>query len=353
MANQTRQLAEFLARDGIGVHLVRTNEPYRPHWVGRVRGVRALARLLAYLVKLWRAAGAIDVMHVMANSGWSWHLVAAPAVWLCVLRRVPVVVNYRGGGADGFLNRAERIVRPTLARVQALAVPSGFLQEIFGRRGLKATIIPNIVDLERFSRREPRALFRAGLHVVVTRNLEPIYDIETAVHAFSLVHRQYPSASMSVAGSGPSYARLVELVKELELDSAVRFTGALDNARIAELLATADVLLNPSRVDNMPISLLEGLAAGVAVVSTSVGGVRYVVEHERTALLVPVGDAQAMADAILRLHDDPALVCRLTDQGWQHVQQFAWENVRVRLLDLYRAAMAAGRHGRPQHEGAR
>src|SRR5690348_10800971 len=76
MANQTRQLARLLRADAIDVVLVRTNEPYRPAWVGRLRGVRAAFRLAPYVVRLARLARTCDAVHVMANSGWAWHLFA-------------------------------------------------------------------------------------------------------------------------------------------------------------------------------------------------------------------------------------------------------------------------------------
>jgi hypothetical protein len=96
MANQTRQLAELLRSAQADVSLVQSNAPYRPAWAGRVPVLRALFRLVPYLLRLWRAAGRSDVLHVMANSGWSWHLFAAPAIWVARWRQVPVVVNYRG-----------------------------------------------------------------------------------------------------------------------------------------------------------------------------------------------------------------------------------------------------------------
>jgi hypothetical protein len=68
MANQTRQLARLLAEAGMAVEVVQVNAPYRPGWIERVRGLRAMFRLLPYLVHLWRCAGRVDLFHVMANS---------------------------------------------------------------------------------------------------------------------------------------------------------------------------------------------------------------------------------------------------------------------------------------------
>ena len=118
-----------------------------------------------------------------------------------------------------------------------------------------------------------------------------------------------------------------------------RFTGQLDREQMAELYRNADVVLNPSRVDNMPNSLLEALASGVPVVSSNVGGVPYMVEHERTALLVPAGEPEPMADAMARLMQDPDLRTRLVDAGLAKVRGYAWPQVASTLTEIYRHAL--------------
>ncbi|MEP7208892.1 MAG: glycosyltransferase family 4 protein [Casimicrobiaceae bacterium] len=335
MANQTRQLAELLEREGAEVQLVPVNPPYRPPWIGRVRGARALFRLLPYLVRIWQVAARVDLVHVMANSGWSWHLFAAPAIWLSRLRGVPVVVNYRGGEAEAFLARSTRIVQGTLRRADATIVPSGFLQEIFARHGIDSEIVPNVIDVQRFSPAVTTHDDKHDPHVVVTRNLEGLYDIASALRAFALVRASCPEARLTVAGSGPEGPALEHLSRDLGIDAATRFAGRLDRDQIANLYRTAAVALNPSRVDNMPNSVLEAMASGVPVVSTSVGGVPYIVRDGETGLLVEAGDHPAMARAMLRVLGEPALAASLRRNALRDVQQYAWPVVRARWLAVY------------------
>ncbi len=339
MANQTRQLAELLRGEGAEVEVVQVNAPYRPAWVAGLRGLRALFRLLPYVAALWRACGRAQLVHVMANSGWSWHLFAAPAVWIGALRGVPVVVNYRGGDAGSFLARAAVRVRPTMRRAAALVLPSGFLLEVFARHGMAGRIVPNIVNLARFHPDPARAAGGQAPHLVVTRNLEPIYGIDTVLQAFARVHARYPGARLSVAGSGPQEAALRALADRLGIAAAVCFTGRLDPDGIAALYRDADLMLNASIVDNMPNAVLEALASGVPVVSTRVGGVPYMVEHGRTALLVPAGEDKALADAALRVLDDPVLRDRLVGAGLEEVARYRWEAVRGELAAAYRDAL--------------
>ena len=332
MANQTRQLARLLGSEGCLVIVVQVNAPYRPQWIGRFRGVRALFRLVPYVVRLWIATGKADLIHVMANSGWAWHLNAAPAIWIGRLRGKPVVVNYRGGDADAFFSRQLRWVRSTLACADSAIVPSGFLAAVFAKYGVASTVVPNIVNLETF---HPAISRPATPHLIVTRNLEPIYDIDTAIRAFAVVAAAHPDARLTVAGSGPSLPHLARLTADMGVADRVRFTGRLDNAVLPDLYRSATVLVNSSLVDNMPISLLEAMASGVPIVSTNVGGIPYLVEDGKTALLVPPGDPAAMAAAILRLTRDLRLAEELARAGLEAVQQYAWPNVRSKLFDVY------------------
>lgn len=336
MANQTRQLAELLENEGARVTLVRTNEPYRPRWVRRVRGLRALFRLAPYAARLWHAAGSADLFHVMANSGWSWHFFAAPAVKIARLRGVPVVVNYRGGEAARFLERAGAGVARTMRSADAVVVPSGFLKDVFARHGVPSLVVPNIVDLERFHPGTPAA---RTPRLIVARNLESIYDNATALRAFALIHQQLPDACLTIAGSGPEEEMLRALAKDLGVGKAVEFCGRVSRDRVAELYRLATVALNPSRVDNMPNSVLEAMASGVPVVSTDAGGVPYILRHEVTGLIVPVGEPVAMAAAALRILQDRRYASHLRAAAFQEVQQYAWTRIKDRWAALYASVL--------------
>jgi glycosyltransferase involved in cell wall biosynthesis len=348
MANQCEQLLRLLRAEGVMTGFVRTNSPYSPQWISSVPYLRAVFRLLPYLGALWRAYGRADVVHLFANSGWAWHLVAAPAIALARWRGVPVIVNYRGGQAADFLATAPAHVTAALRAAALRVTPSTFLQEVFARHGLPVEIIPNVVDLTRFAP-QPVRMRGDAPHLVVTRNLERIYDLPTALRAFAIVRRSYPRARLTVAGSGPDRAALEAEAAALGLGDSVCFAGRIENADIGSLYGTADLMLNPSTADNMPISILEALAAGVLVVTTDAGGVPHLVRHEASALLVPVGDAAGMAAAALRLLDDGALAERLRQQGLREAARYAWPVVRGQWLEAY---ARVARRARPSTRGS-
>ena len=346
MANQTRQLVDSLGAEGLYVRIVSTTAPYKPRWVGKIRGLRALFRVVPFVGALRDLAANVSVMHVMANSGWAWFLCAAPAVNAAVRRRVPVIVHYHGGLAREFLAKSAARVVPTLRRATAVVVPSRFLQEVFAEHGVESQVIPNGVHLEIFRLAPERP---PGRHVVVMRNLETLYGIDTAIRAAAILRKDFPDLVVSIAGAGPERAALEQLVTELDLEGAIRFTGRLDVAQVAALYARADVALNPSRADNTPASLIEAAACGVPIVSTNVGGVPYLVEHGRSAWLVPPDAPELMADGVARVLRDETLRRKLRQNGTLLAGSCSWPIVTRQWLELY--DRLTREHRKPQGQG--
>lgn len=339
MANQTRELADLLAAEGIDVHIASTNAPYRPVWIAHVRGLRSLFRFVPFLAALRGLVADVKLVHVMANSGWTWFLCAAPAINAAARCGVPVVVHYHGGLAREFLAKSARRVLPTLRRATTVVVPTRFLQDVFAAHGVASRVIPNGINLDIFRPAPERAPSPQCLHVVITRNLEEVYGIDTAIRAAAIVRREFPRLTLSIAGAGAHRPALEALVAELELANAVKFTGRLGIAAIAALYADADIVLNPSRADNAPGSLLEAAACGIPIVSTNVGGVPYLVEHGRSAWLVPPDSPIEMAEAIALVARDERLRRELRSNGIELAKACSWPMVKRQWLQLYQSAL--------------
>ncbi len=335
MANQTKQLAGLLSKEGFTIESVQTNRPYHPRWVGEIVVLRALFRLIFYIAHLWKVAARVDLFHIMANSGWSWYLFAMPAVWVAKVRKVPRVVNYRGGEAAQFFEKSFRWIAPTLRASSCIVVPSRFLEEVFLKHGFQTRVVANIIDLQRFAPSGDASKTHASPHFLVARSLEKIYDNATAIRALGEIVREFPNATLTIAGTGPEENELVALAEELKLTDRVTLAGRVDTAQMPTLYRSTHIMLNPSQVDNMPNSILEALASGVPVVTTNVGGIPYFVENEKTALFVAPGDFQAMAEAACRLLSDDTLRTKLIESGLEVVKQCSWPNVRTQWLELY------------------
>ena len=133
----------------------------------------------------------------------------------------------------------------------------------------------------------------------------------------------------------PRQVRQLALGLGALLHGGLRVLGRLGRAEVVDLYHNADVMLNPTRVDNMPNSVLEAMACGLPVVSTNVGGVPYIVRDGETALLVPPDDAGRMAQAVLDIHRDKTRREALASNGLREVAQYYWSEVRLKWLNLY------------------
>ena len=107
----------------------------------------------------------------------------------------------------------------------------------------------------------------------------------------------------------------------------------------------ADIFINASRLDNMPVSVLEAFASGTPVVTTAPEGMRYLVEHERTGMLSEPGDAEALARNVIRLLQEPELACQLASNAHEQLSRYCWGAVREQWLDVYHSLNRDGAIG--------
>jgi len=212
-----------------------------------------------------------------------------------------------------------------------LVAPSGFLVDVFARYGLQARSIFNIMDFSRFHFRQRRKLRPV---LMTNRILEPLYNVECILRAFVMIQDRYPEASLTIAHDGPSRPGLEKMAGDLKLRNT-RFIGRVPHDQVPGLYDSADVYLTTPNIDCMPGSILECFASGIPVVATNAGGIPYIAENERTALLVDIDDHQALAERVFRLLEDEDLVVRLTTNAREEVKRYEWSRVRDQWIAAY------------------
>jgi glycosyltransferase involved in cell wall biosynthesis len=119
----------------------------------------------------------------------------------------------------------------------------------------------------------------------------------------------------------------------------VTFTGRVPPTEIWRAYADADIYVQTPNIDNMPTSVLEAYASGLPVVATAAGGVPAILTDGEHGLLVPPDDHEAVAAAVLKLLDDPALASRLTATARARCESCTWAAVRQLWLDAYRSVL--------------
>jgi glycosyltransferase involved in cell wall biosynthesis len=258
-------------------------------------------------------------------------LAPAPALLIARLRGKKALINYRSGEARDHLRRF-RSARSILARADCLVVPSGYLVDVFREYDLRAQAVPNVVDLSQFSL---RSRDRIRPRMVCTRGFHPYYAVDVVVRAFAQVKQLHPDACLNLVGSGPMESEIRALVMQLNLGN-VTFGGIAPREDIGRHYDQADIFINGSYLDNMPVSILEAFASGLPVASTAPEGIQYIIEHERTGLLSAPGDASALAQNVIRLLEEPDLATRIIANAYAQSRNYHWEVLRDQWLEIYR-----------------
>jgi glycosyltransferase involved in cell wall biosynthesis len=173
----------------------------------------------------------------------------------------------------------------------------------------KIAIIPNGLSSDRFPAR-PRD-GRPLRKVIVVANLRQEKGHDVLIDAAGDVLRRFPEATFEIVGAGPELEALLARVELRGLRHAFSFLGHRDD--VPARLAGADIFVLPSRSEAFPNAVLEAMAAGLPIVASGVGGILEIVDHGRTGLLAPAGDARAFGDRIIALMADPALGAALGD----------------------------------------
>lgn len=303
----------------------------------RIRYVRTLITSLVYWVSLLRRVPTLDVLHVFSPSYWAFLLGPLPAMLAGRLFGKRVILNYHSGEADDHLTRFGWHVLPLLRLAHRVVVPSEYLVEVFGRHGVSAEAIYNFVDTDGipFRRREP---LRPA--VLSNRNFESHYNVGAVLEAFRLLQARHPDATLVVAGDGAERARLREQAAALGL-TGVTFTGSVPPHEMPALYDAADLFVNASLIDNMPLSILEAYAAGTPVVTSDAGGIPVIAQDGRTALVVSGSAPDALAAGLVRLLDEPALAAELVRGGRELVVgRYSWKAVGGQWERLYREEAA-------------
>jgi glycosyltransferase involved in cell wall biosynthesis len=309
--------------------------PYGLGWVERVPGLRTLLREPRYILELWRNLKDADVVHIFSASYSSFLLAPLPAWLVARWRRKKTLINYRSGECRDHLQKSS-IARGVLKGTDRLVVPSGYLVDVLKEFGLAAQAVPNIVDLSQFVFRVRRPL---RPHLVCTRGFHPYYCIDIVVRAFAEVQELYPDAQLDLVGGGPVESEIRAQVRDMNL-TGVNFTGVAARDQIGRCYDQADIFINASRLDNMPVSVLEAFASGTSVVSTEPESMRYLVDHGRTGLLSPPGDAHALAQNVIQLLGNPELAERLAENAHQEFHRYSWPIVRKQWLEVYRGMVS-------------
>jgi glycosyltransferase involved in cell wall biosynthesis len=296
------------------------------------------------LVQFCVAAGRseVDLIHIqLAFRGSAYRKLIIAAMARCL--GIPYVVHLHAGRFDQFWARAGTYLRRSINRLFVDSAAIIVLGD-YGARVIldrlpslrdKITILPNATTTPS---QPSRGRSETGqIRITFLGFINPNKGVPQLVDALGKLACR-TDWTATIAGSG-EMQQTRDQARRLGIADRVDLPGWLDPSETAALLQRTGILTLPSFVETLPMAVIEAFAHGVAVVATPVGAVPEVIAHERNGLLVPVGDAEALANALNRLLEDGALRRRLGDTARRdHAERYEINNYIKRLVSIWRKA---------------
>ena len=188
-----------------------------------------------------------------------------------------------------------------LSDARTIISPSEYLQKSFQANSFPITVIPNYIDLEKYSFKSRKKI---KPHLLWVRSIHNIYNPLMAVHVLYGIKKKYPDARLCMVGpvkDNRVMEQLKILISRLDLQDHVLFSGQLSKIEWTALSKDYDIFINTTDYDNNPVTLLESMALGLPIVSTNVGGVPYLIDDNVTGLLVEAKKSEQMVEKINEL----------------------------------------------------
>lgn len=240
------------------------------------------------------------------------------------LKYIPIL---HGGNLPERLDQNPGIAQLIFNHSYKNVAPSEYLMAAFQQRRFPNLVfIPNSIALTEYPFLEVREVEAPKLLWV--RSFASIYNPKMAVDVLKALQQHYPDAALCMVGPDKD-GSLEQTRKYAEQQGVeVTFTGRLSKLEWVALSQQYNVFVNTTHFDNTPVSVIEALGLGLPVVTTNVGGIPFLLQHRKTALLVEDDAVAQMTDAVLELMNDAGLREALVRNGRGFVEGFDWEVVK-------------------------
>ena len=251
---------------------------------------------------------------------------------LCRLLNQNYIPILHGGNLPSRLQKNPKLCKLIFNNAQINVAPSLFLYNAFKAESYQKIIhIPNTLAIENYHFEKKDITVPKLLWV---RAFNDIYNPKMAIFVFNELKKTYPNAELCMVG--PNQNDLFFECKKLtdELKIKVQFTGKLSKQEWISLAKNYNIFINTTHLDNTPLSVIEAMALGLAIVSTNVGGIPNLITNQENGLLVNDNDVLKMSQEVISLTNNKVKFEYLTKNARKTVEMFDWEIVKKQWFEV-------------------
>lgn len=288
----------------------------------RNRYLRFLNMLLGFLTRGLRS----DIIMIDVFSTTNFYFAYTLSL-LSSLFNKPYILFLHGGSLPARYERSTKKVDYIFSRAKAIVAPSMYLKSFFESAGYKVVLIPNIVDIRKFPFKKRELLQPRLLYV---RGFGKIYNPLMTVRTVSILRNEYPNVVLAMLGSDAdgSLQETQKLIEKLRLEPNVKILGRMTQEEWVRVSSEYSIMVSNPIIDNTPVSVIEGMALGLLVISTNVGGISHFLTDNEDALLVESDDHEGMANAVRQALTNTELSGRIRENARRKAESLSWDTIR-------------------------
>ena len=323
-----------LSRHGYTLGVIETlgplleDEGYRVFYAGTKKNqVLRLAEMLFRTLTRGRKADYILIDTYSTSAFWYAYLIGRLAN-MPGKKYIPIL---HGGDLPSRIKKSKRACDRLFLKSYVNVAVSGYLKHEFEKAGYETVVIPNSIDIAKYT-------FRLRDHtrpqLLWVRSFHRQYNPNMAADVLAEMLKSYPDAELCMVGPDKdgSMEEFRAYIRQKGIEDHVKITGRLSKEEWIRLSADYDFFINTTNVDNTPVSVIEALALGLIVISTNPGGIPFLLNDGKNSFLVNPGDSLTMANIIIMLMKTPELASKMSFNAKTSVKNFDWAIVKEKWM---------------------
>jgi glycosyltransferase involved in cell wall biosynthesis len=245
---------------------------------------------------------------------------------LSVLIGVDYILVLRGGNLPKRYLDSTNFVKSIFCDACHIIAPSPYLKLFFQEQGFKVKLIPNMIELYYYPFKE-RIQFKPKF--ITIRGFGKPYNPIMTLRAMIEVKKRFPDFRLLMLGNKDEYhyQQVMDFIKNNFLSENVIINSKKNRDKWVEIAADYDFMISNPLIDNTPVSVIEGMALGLCVISTNVGGIPHLVDESECAM-VESDNPSSLAATIVSLIENPHMAMQLSKNGRRKSEEFDWFRVK-------------------------